>query len=138
MVTIAEGIAAATFALKAAKDLREIDRSISDADFKLRIADISTTLADIKLAMIDLQDQLREKDDTIAKLSSALRKKAETIVVRGFTYECINGKPAGTAYCEVCLQNGLFFKTYQVTGGYYKCTNCTKTTGGSSEFLYPE
>ncbi len=40
----------ASHAIKLAQDLRAIDKEISEADFKLKIADLTATLADLIVA----------------------------------------------------------------------------------------
>lgn len=138
MVTIAEGIAAATFALKAAKDLREIDRSISDAEFKLKIADISTTLADVKLAMVDLQDQLREKDAKIEDLTFALQKRAALVERYGHFYEAHDGQPTGRPFCPVCVDAGRFIRIEHHRGEGFSCPKCKGQFGRVQVYGEPE
>jgi hypothetical protein len=128
MVTIAEGIAAATFALNAARDLRSIDRSISEADFKLKIATLTESVADVKIAMVDLQDELRERERTIAELRAALKAREETVKVGGFHFMSDQGQPVGMPFCSVCIESGSFQRTTYGAGFTY-CPKCKANFG---------
>lgn len=129
MVTITEGIAAATFALKAAKDLREIDRSISEADFKLKIADLTSKLADVKLAMTELGDDLRAKDTKIGELTAAIKKRADLVERYGHFYEAHEGEPFGRPFCPVCLDAGSFIRIEHHHGAGFACPKCKAAFG---------
>lgn len=59
------GLSAASTAIGIAKDLREIDRSVDEAGFKLKLAELTSALADTKLALTDAKE-------IIARLESEL------------------------------------------------------------------
>jgi len=71
-MTIIEGITAATQAIGLLKELRDIDRSVDEAAYRLKMADISSALADAKNALSDANLVLTEKKVEIANLKSAL------------------------------------------------------------------
>ena len=58
---IVTGIAAVAQAISIAKDLREMDKEIDRAEFKLKIADLTSALADAKIALVDAQDSLGDR-----------------------------------------------------------------------------
>jgi hypothetical protein len=55
---IASGLSAASAAITIAKDLREIDRSVDEATFKLKIAELTEALADTKIALSDARNKI--------------------------------------------------------------------------------
>jgi hypothetical protein len=69
---ITTGLTAATTALGIVKDLREIDRSVDEASFKLAIADLTTALADAKISLADAKETLADKDRQIKQLQRDL------------------------------------------------------------------
>ncbi len=62
------GLTAISHALSIAKELREIDRGVDEAAYKLKIADLIETLADTKIALSEAKEAISEKDAEIAKL----------------------------------------------------------------------
>lgn len=71
-MTLLEGLSAATAALGLLKELRDIDRSVDDAEYKLKIAEISSALADAKIALSDASLEINENDQKIQSLKSEL------------------------------------------------------------------
>jgi hypothetical protein len=53
-----QGLAAASAAIGIAKDLREIDRSVDEASYKLKIAELISALADTKIALADAKEKI--------------------------------------------------------------------------------
>lgn len=128
MVTIAEGIAAATFAMNAAKDLIGIDRSISEADFKLKIAVMTESIANVKIAMVELQDELHRSEKEVQRLRAAFKTKEETVKENGFHYVSDNGVPVGMPLCPVCIEEGSFQRIAQASSTFF-CPKCTSKFG---------
>ena len=133
MVTIVEGLTAVTTALNVVKTLRDIDRGVQEADFKLQIATVTELLADAKLALVDAQDEIKSKDAELERLRSSLRFRAEeTIEAGGFTYRKVDGKPVGRAYCSVCLDEGRFHTVHSIltkAGHSVQCPKCKAEFG---------
>lgn len=73
-MTLMEGLSAANLALGLLKDLRDIDRSVDEASFKLKIAEITSALAEAKIALSDANISLNEKNLEIGKLRSDLEE----------------------------------------------------------------
>lgn len=67
---IAGGLTAASTAINIVKDLREIDRSVDEATFKLKIAELSSVLADTKISLSEARIEISEKDARIATLKT--------------------------------------------------------------------
>ena len=62
------GLSAAKIALDLAKDLREIDKSVDEAGFKLKIAELVSAVADTKVALADAKEQIHELQHEIRSL----------------------------------------------------------------------
>lgn len=69
-MTVMEGLSAASAAIGIVKELKDIDRSIDEATFKLKIADLTTALAEAKIALSDAKLALAEKDTEIRNLEA--------------------------------------------------------------------
>lgn len=69
---ILAGLTAANQATQLLKELREIDQSVDEAAFKLKIAEITETFADTKIALSEARVALAERDAEISKLQAAL------------------------------------------------------------------
>ena len=74
------GLSAARLALDIAKDLREIDASVDQAQYKLKLADLTSALADAQIALSDaklelnkLTEQLASKDAELDALNNGER-----------------------------------------------------------------
>jgi len=135
MTTIAEGLSALGTALGIVKTLREIDRGVQEAEYKLQIANMTSALADAKLALVDAQDTARSQKDEIEKLKAASRfREEETVRANGFLYRKTDGRPAGKPYCSVCSDDGHFIHLVTVPtkeGTVYKCPRCNGNYGWS-------
>ena len=54
------------------RSLREIDKSVDEATFKLKLADLTSALADTKVALSDAKLSLQDKDEEIVRLARDL------------------------------------------------------------------
>jgi hypothetical protein len=124
-------------AIKLANDLRSIDKEVSHAELKLKIADLTGALADLKMTLTDAKSEATEKDAEIARLKGLQRRLADdTVELYGYKYrKRTDGKQggAGNPFCDVCLQkNGLLIETANVPGKGFiavQCPNCNATYG---------
>jgi hypothetical protein len=122
-------------AFKAANDLRSIDKEVSQAELKLKVADLTSSLAGLKMTLTDAKVEAAEKDAEIVRLKEVGRRVVEeTVEVDGYRYrkridgeEGVTGKP----FCNVCLQkDGLLIETTYAHGSGLKgsvslqCPNC--------------
>jgi DNA repair exonuclease SbcCD ATPase subunit len=69
---IVAGLSALSHALGIAKELREIDKGVDEAGFKLRIAELQTSLADAKIALSDAKVAISDRDAIIHDLRERL------------------------------------------------------------------
>jgi DNA-directed RNA polymerase subunit M/transcription elongation factor TFIIS len=128
MVDIAAAIGMAAQAIGIAKDLREIDRGVSEGEFKAKMADLYSSLADVKMALADAQEELKAKDNEIALLRKNFENSRELVERYGYKYEAgAEGQPQGLPFCPRCEQNsGRYYRLAQIAGprGQVKCPEC--------------
>jgi hypothetical protein len=134
-------LSAVSQAIKLARDLSSIDKEISQADLKLKIADLTETLATINLAMTEAKTDAAEKDEEIARLKTLQKRVVEgTVEIRGYRYRNrTDGKEggAGNPFCDVCFQKeGLLIETTQLRepGIPLQCPNCKAKYGGLTTY----
>lgn len=65
-------LSAISTALTIAKDLRDLDQSLGDAESKAKLAELYSTLADAKVALSDVKLELQEKNEIISDLKRQL------------------------------------------------------------------
>ncbi|WP_428513294.1 hypothetical protein [Roseovarius sp.] len=62
---LVSGLTAARLAIDLAKDLREIDKSVDEATFKLKLADLTSALADTQVALSDAKLRISELEEAL-------------------------------------------------------------------------
>jgi hypothetical protein len=74
----------ASQAIKLANELRLIDKEVSQADLKLKVAELAGSLAEIKLTLTEARSDAADKDHEISRL----RKRQQRLVAchRGSTW----------------------------------------------------
>jgi hypothetical protein len=133
----AMALSTASQAIKLANDLRFIDKEMSQAELKLKVADLTGALADLKMTLTEAKGDAAEKDSEIVRLKKLQhRVEDETVELYGYKYrKRKDGKAggAGNPFCDVCLQkNGLLIETANVPGKgimALQCPNCKATYG---------
>jgi hypothetical protein len=85
-------------AITVAKSLRDIDRSMDAATYKLKIAELSGGLADVKIALSDAALSLQDKDTVAGRnrrieegriLSHLQRRPAQSDLIQASSAVCI-------------------------------------------------
>lgn len=133
-------VQAITTAIGLAKDLREIDRGIDEASFKLKLADLTESLADAKVSLVEAQNALTEKDREIDRLKQAFELRGVTVSKHGFRYEDRgNGTPQGPPFCPRCeTKDGFYILLNQCKGiSDLQCPEC-KAKFRASTYTYPD
>jgi hypothetical protein len=131
-------LSTASQAIRLANDLRSIDKEVSQAELKLKVADLTGALADLKMTLTEAKGDAAEKDAEIVRLKKLQRRlEDETVELYGYRYrKRKDGKAggAGNPFCDVCLQkDGLLIETACVPGKgiqALQCPNCKATYGG--------
>ena len=93
------GLTAARLAVNLAKDLREIDRSVDEATFRLKLAELTSALADAHVALSEAKLELNKKDAETRSLSDELRELKEGAICpkcRKGNLEIIESHPLAT------------------------------------------
>lgn len=142
MTTISDAAVALTAALGVTKELIGVNKMLSEAEFKLKIADLSTTLAKAQIALTEVQADLVAKEKAIANLKAAFAFKGETIQRNGFKYRAKDGKPVGNAFCPRCeIVDGRFVPIFQSQkpGRSFECPQCHNDYGfGATYYRDPD
>ncbi|MCI2395220.1 hypothetical protein [Aliiroseovarius sediminis] len=86
---IVGGLTAAKLAIDLANDLREIDKSVDEAAYKMKLAELMSALAEAKMALSDAKLAISQKDDKLAQVQRRLD-------------EALNGE-----YCPKCRSGRL-------------------------------
>jgi rubrerythrin len=127
-------LSTASHAFKFANDLRSIDKEVSEADLKLKVADLTGTLADLKMILTEARDDAAEKDEEIARLKKLQRRvEDETVEQYGYRYRKRKdgkGPAAGNPMCDVCFQkDGLLIETATIAGKGIQALQCPNCKG---------
>ncbi len=138
MIDWALALSTASQAFRFANDLRSIDKEVSQAELKLKVADLTGTLADLKMILTEARDDAAEKDAEIDRLKKLQRRlEDETVEQYGYRYRKRKdgkGPAAGNPMCDVCFQkDGLLIETAFVHGTgiqQLRCPNCKATYAG--------
>ncbi len=136
---ITSAVQAIATAIGIAKDLREIDRSVDEASFKLKLADLTESLADAKVSLVEAQSALQEKEQEILRLKRSFEFRGTTVSKRGFSYEDRgDGTPQGSPFCPRCEAKDGFFILLNQCGGAFdlQCPEC-KSKFYVSTYTYP-
>lgn len=139
-MAIVETIQAVSAGLTIAKDLRDIGQSLSEAEFKLKLAELMSSLADAKIELAAAQEELNQKDAEIVRLKEAFAFKGSSIEYHGLRYKAHEGQPVGLPFCPVCEADGVFISLTKLEkpGLPGKCPRCKAEYGSPSEFFYPD
>jgi hypothetical protein len=124
-------LSTASQAIKLANELRFIDKEVSHAELKLKIADLTSALADLKVTLTEARSDAVEKDEEIDRLKGLQRRLVDdTVEMYGYRYRKRKegkGPAAGNPFCDVCLlKDGLQIETAQfpAPGMVLQCPNC--------------
>jgi hypothetical protein len=101
-------IAAVTQGLQAVKTLRDIEKEVDSATYKLEVANLADALATAKIGLLDAQQEILGKDREIERLKKAVEFQGELVEHRGHHYERgADGLPLGAPFCPVCIADDL-------------------------------
>jgi hypothetical protein len=89
-------------AIKLANELRSIDKEVSQADLKLKVAELTGSLADIKLTLTQAKTDAAEKDEEIARLKKLQQRVVdETVELYGYRLEAQRRQGTGCRQSDV-------------------------------------
>ena len=129
MVDFALALSAASNAMNLVNQLRGIQKSFDEAEWKLKVAELNGLLAELKNALVDAKLEISAKDEELKLLGDNFLALKETIEINGYRYDKKeDGAATGHAYCPVCIQkDGYMFHltTMLATPGVpEQCPNC--------------
>jgi hypothetical protein len=130
-------LSTAAQAIKLANELRSIDKEVSQAELKLKVADLTGALADLKMTLTEARGDATEKDEEIARLKKLQRRLVDdTVELYGYRYrKRTDGKEggAGNPFCDACLQKaGLLIEIADTMepGRPLQCPSCKAKYSG--------
>lgn len=109
---IASGLAAATAALTTVRQLAEIDKSLSQAEIKAKMATLYSDLADVKIALSDARETISELSAQVGKLESwEDEKRFYTLTDAGngvlvYRFDTADQEQTAHDLCPSCFQAG--------------------------------
>ena len=125
MMDIATGLAAANQAIEMLKTLRDANKALSEAEYKMQIADLMGLLSDAKISLAEARSTMAEKDAEIARLAEIQSSKAKTVFYNGFNFGITpDGEPMGLPFCTACEKKGDQIQLVHLANGYYNCPIC--------------
>ncbi|OOG61968.1 hypothetical protein B0E45_31675 [Sinorhizobium sp. A49] len=133
----AGALSAIATAVGIAKDLREIDKGLDQAEMKAKLADVISNLADVRLALVDARDEMRTRDQEVARLQEAFAFRATLVSVRGFKFEALpDGTPKGMPFCPRCEEKfGRYYRLSRTTyAGPKSCPECKTGYADTPEY----
>ena len=138
---IVSGLAAANSALAALKAVRDIERGVDEAKFKMALADAYQNLADVKIALSEAADENLGLNNEIEMLKKNWAFSEELVGHHGYKYrKGSDGKPYGEAFCNVCeINEGKYFQLSPSKGMIvHTCPNCKTDFHQISSFLWQD
>ncbi|WP_143278071.1 hypothetical protein [Bradyrhizobium sp. UFLA03-84] len=134
MIDWALALSTASQAFKFADELRSIDKEVSQAELKLKVADLTSTLADLKIILTEARTDTAEKDAEINRLKKLQRRVLEdTVEQYGYRYrnrKDDKGPVAGNPMCDVCFQKeALLMETATIAGKGIQALQCPNCKG---------
>ncbi|TIP57028.1 MAG: hypothetical protein E5X56_21845 [Mesorhizobium sp.] len=119
-------LAAVGQAFDIARQLREFEKSFSDAEFKLKITELYSALSDTKMALADAREAIQERDSEIKRLKVLADSKVRTVRVGQYNYGITpDGKPSSLPFCPTCEQTqALQIQISHGLGGHNLCPKC--------------
>jgi hypothetical protein len=73
LMDLLSSLTAISQALGIAKELKEIDRGINEAEFKLKVAELMSALADAKVSLADAQSEVAALKEKLTELEEGPR-----------------------------------------------------------------
>lgn len=106
-----QGLSAVSAGLGIVKELRDLDRSVDEATFKLKLAELTSSLADAKFALVDAKEQSAELESRISELTNG----THCPICRNGRVNVVKNEPALASgvehhYCE-CQNPECVYKT---------------------------
>lgn len=103
LTSVSIGVQSLKTAIDIAKELRNVDSLMKDAEVKLKIAELIGTLSDAKLSLAEANDEILDLKREIANLKGSLLKKQEVEFRNGIYYSANPKEGEATGpFCPNC------------------------------------
>ncbi len=125
MVDIPSAITALTGFLSMVKTIRDTERAYDKAELQSQMVDLYVGLADVKMALSDAQLEIREREEHIREMQDKAKFKSTLIIIDGYKYDQIDGRPVGLPYCPQCeTAEDKMFRLIKSGSQGSRCSNC--------------
>ena len=127
---IVTGISAASEALKIVKTLKDVENSLDNAEFKLRVVGLIDHLLEAKEALQDAKERERKLSKQIYDLKEQLRDQQRHEDDQGMLFELdADGDRSGEPFCNKCYVDSNKQKKFRLIRKagdrpYYQCPKC--------------
>ena len=137
---IMSGLNALNSALSAIKAVRDIEKGVDEATFKVTIAEAYQNLADVKMALVEAHDERETLNREIERLKKNWSFSSELVECQGFKFrQNADGQPIGEAFCSVCETNDNEYFHVTPSKGLieFTCPNCKTIFYQPPSFPWP-
>ncbi|MCP4494493.1 MAG: hypothetical protein GY820_45420 [Gammaproteobacteria bacterium] len=131
LATIATALSSIKTATEIAKYIKDGEKSLEQAEYKLKVAELVGALADAKIEIAGIQDVILEKDREIEKLEGKLVLKQVMVWERPYYWKEENQGRDGP-FCQQCYDNEGKVIRLQGSDGVWTCRTCNVTVTDSS------
>jgi hypothetical protein len=107
VIEVTQTLSTIAAAIGLAKEFRQLNKIVDEAEFKLKMAEIQIALADAKATIAELTGAITERDTEIRHLTTQFQTEKKYVIIRGLEYATNDsGKPIGHPICPRCkVQN---------------------------------
>lgn len=126
---IASALGAVKTGMETVTAIRAAGAELDQAELKLKLAELTSVLADVKLALVEASEEAKCNSVEVERLRKLVRKvNEETVEYKGYLYATdSNGKPKGTAYCPVCIEDSaklILLSSNGMRSSEFNCPRC--------------
>jgi hypothetical protein len=119
------------------RTLKNIDRSVNEAEFKMAIVDALEKLVEAKSGVVQQAEEIARLEGEVKRLNDAFAFRGALVTHQGFKYDAVDGEPSGRPYCPACeINHQKFFRIVQnISVNDRKCPNCKFAYGREAKFF---
>lgn len=115
-------------AMSIAKNLRDVDIKLNEANYKMQIAELTANLAEISIQAAALKNEILKKDEMNKELESRLKLKASVHWKDPVYFVKSEGDKMDGPYCQQCYDTkGMLVRLPSGDSRYWVCKSCHST-----------
>jgi ribosomal protein L37AE/L43A len=128
LATIATALSSIKTATEIAKLIKSGEKSLEQAEYKLKVAELVGALADAKIEIAGIQDIILEKDKKISSLEERFNLRESMVWEKPYYWKKSTDQKDGP-FCQQCFDNEQ--KAIRLQGedgaGVWTCNTCKVT-----------